>query len=133
MSFIQPFQNISGNTPLSRRKALLGLSLLTLTACSRSAQETKAVDSNVAYYTCTMHPFVRSQDPKGKCPVCGMDLVPVLKSSPNSTNTDSGTTNAAPAATMAPDAVDANGMVNVTPERLKEIGARTEVVSKRVL
>jgi hypothetical protein len=83
MSFIQQFQNISGNAPLSRRKALLGLSLLTLTACSQKVQETKAADSDVAYYTCSMHPFVRSQDPKGKCPVCGMDLVPVFKSQKN--------------------------------------------------
>src|ERR1700685_1449755 len=95
MSFIQQFQNISGNTPVNRRRALVGLSLLALTACSRSAQETKAADSNVAYYTCTMHPFVRSQDPNGKCPICGMNLVPVFKSS---LTTDSGTaTNAAPA------------------------------------
>ena len=36
-------------------------------------------DPNVAYYTCTMHPSVRSQDPKGKCPICSMDLVPVMK------------------------------------------------------
>ncbi len=35
--------------------------------------------SNVDYYTCTMHPSVRSQDPNGKCPICGMDLVPVMK------------------------------------------------------
>jgi len=35
--------------------------------------------SNVDYYTCTMHPSVKSQDPKGKCPICGMDLVPVMK------------------------------------------------------
>jgi Cu(I)/Ag(I) efflux system membrane fusion protein len=34
---------------------------------------------DVDYYTCTMHPSVRSQDPHGKCPICGMDLVPVLK------------------------------------------------------
>jgi membrane fusion protein, copper/silver efflux system len=26
-----------------------------------------------------MHPSVRSQDPKAKCPICGMDLVPVMK------------------------------------------------------
>jgi Cu(I)/Ag(I) efflux system membrane fusion protein len=26
-----------------------------------------------------MHPFVRSQDPNGKCPICGMNLVPVMK------------------------------------------------------
>jgi hypothetical protein len=55
MSIIQQLQIIAGNTPLSRRRALLGLSLLALTACSRSAQETKAPDSNVAYYTCAMH------------------------------------------------------------------------------
>ncbi len=132
MSFIQQFQNISGNGPLTRRKALVGLSLLTLTACSRAVQQTKAADSNVAYYTCTMHPFVRSQDPKGKCPICGMDLVPVLKSSTSATNADSGTTtNSAPVA--AASSVDANGMVNITPERMQEIGVTTEVVTKRSL
>ena len=36
-------------------------------------------DPNVDYYTCTMHPSVHSHDPKGKCPICSMDLVPVLK------------------------------------------------------
>jgi Cu(I)/Ag(I) efflux system membrane fusion protein len=35
-------------------------------------------DSNVDYYTCTMHPSVHSKTP-GKCPICSMDLVPVLK------------------------------------------------------
>ncbi len=28
-------------------------------------------------YTCSMHPQVRSTDPKAKCPICGMDLIPV--------------------------------------------------------
>lgn len=28
-------------------------------------------------YTCSMHPAVRSTDPNAKCPICGMDLVPV--------------------------------------------------------
>lgn len=28
-------------------------------------------------YTCSMHPAVRSPDPKDKCPICGMDLIPV--------------------------------------------------------
>ena len=84
MSFIQQLNTITGYAPLSRRKALLGLSLLTLTACSRSAQQAKGASSNVAYYTCTMHPFVRSQDPQGKCPICGMDLVPVMVSATTS-------------------------------------------------
>jgi Cu(I)/Ag(I) efflux system membrane fusion protein len=129
MSFIQQLQTISGHAPVSRRKALLGLSLLTLTACSRKVSEAKASGSNVAYYTCTMHPFVRSQDPKGKCPICGMDLVPVYKSA---TTPDSGAaTNAAPVA--AASSVDAKGLVNITPERMQEIGVTTEVVTKRSL
>src|SRR6267143_6543684 len=46
-------------------------------ACGRKGPAGKP--SNVEYYTCTMHPPVKSQDPNGKCPICGMDLVPVLK------------------------------------------------------
>lgn len=30
-----------------------------------------------AVYTCSMHPQVRTPDPKEKCPICGMDLIPV--------------------------------------------------------
>jgi Cu(I)/Ag(I) efflux system membrane fusion protein len=127
MSFFNEFQNITGNAPLSRRRALVGLSLLTLTACSRSSSQTQSAASNVAYYTCTMHPFVRSQDPNGRCPVCGMNLVPVLKSSAGSD-----TTNAAPS-TVAATSVDRNGMVNIAPERMQEIGVTTEVVTKRTL
>ena len=130
MSFIQQLQNISGNGPLTRRKALLGLSLITLTACSHKSGDAK--ESNVAYYTCTMHPFVRSQDPKGKCPVCGMDLVPVFKTDTAAPTSDSSPTNTAPAAAVA-TAVDSNGIVTVSPERMQEIGVSTEVVTTRSL
>ena len=109
MSFIQQFQNISSNAPISRRRALIGLSLLVMTACSRSGRsKTSTAGDGVAYYTCAMHLFVRSQDPKGKCPVCGMNLVPVLKSSTHA--------NITPVAFIA-------------PERLKEIGAHAEAVT----
>jgi len=53
--------------------------LLIASACSKSNKATKP--PNVDYYTCTMHPSVKSQDPNGKCPICSMDLVPVLKKS----------------------------------------------------
>jgi len=56
--------------------ALVAL-LFAATACGRKIQPGKP--SNVDYYTCTMHPSVKSQDPKGKCPICSMDLVPVMK------------------------------------------------------
>jgi Cu(I)/Ag(I) efflux system membrane fusion protein len=60
----------------------LTLSLLMLAGLAGlvgCAKARTAAASDVDYYTCTMHPSVRSQDPDGKCPICGMDLVPVLK------------------------------------------------------
>jgi Cu(I)/Ag(I) efflux system membrane fusion protein len=60
---------------------------LLATACNpKPAANTKP--DNVDYYTCTMHPSVRSQDPKGKCPICSMDLVPVFKKGANAANDD---------------------------------------------
>ncbi|HET9931544.1 MAG TPA: efflux RND transporter periplasmic adaptor subunit, partial [Polyangiaceae bacterium] len=32
----------------------------------------------IDHYTCSMHPSVKQQGP-GKCPICGMDLIPVTK------------------------------------------------------
>ena len=63
------------------RRTLLRLMLysgvsLSLSDCMKRAA---AVPDDVDYYTCTMHPSVRSHDPRGKCPICGMDLVPVVK------------------------------------------------------
>lgn len=40
---------------------------------SHTAQETQAVE-----HTCSMHPQIRQNGP-GKCPICGMDLIPVTK------------------------------------------------------
>ena len=44
-------------------------------ACSK---KNGAVADGVDYYTCTMHTSVHAPGP-GKCPFCGMDLVPVMK------------------------------------------------------
>lgn len=59
------------------------LFLLTLFACERekslpeSLTQTKAAEKKTTlYWTCGMHPSVRSDKP-GKCPICNMDLVPV--------------------------------------------------------
>ena len=53
------------------------LLLLGVPACSKKVAQQDG--GNVDYYTCTMHPSVKSKDPKGKCPICSMDLVPVMK------------------------------------------------------
>lgn len=62
------------------QKVIIVLALIALlsgaAACSKRAS---AKPANVDYYTCTMHPSVRAEAP-GKCPICGMTLVPVMKS-----------------------------------------------------
>ncbi len=37
----------------------------------------QAADAAPKMYTCSMHPSVRLPDPKAKCPICFMDLIPV--------------------------------------------------------
>ena len=60
--------------------------------------------SEVAQYTCPMHPHYISTDPDGTCPICGMDLVPV--------STD-------------PNAAQGDGSVAVAPEMIQTMGIRT--------
>src|SRR5438132_22298 len=52
------------------------LAFLVVASCSK--QNGSPANSNIDYWTCTMHPSVHSKDP-GKCPICSMDLVPVIK------------------------------------------------------
>lgn len=52
------------------------LILFVVSGCGKS-DRTK-VNPNIDYYTCTMHPSVHANEP-GKCPICSMDLVPVMK------------------------------------------------------
>jgi len=54
---------------------LVVMSLLGMASCSKGPT---AKDRNIDYWTCTMHPSVHAKDP-GKCPICSMDLVPVMK------------------------------------------------------
>lgn len=60
----------------------------------------------IAYYTCSMHPSVKSEDP-GTCPICSMDLVPVTEQE------------------------IATGTIRIDSARRQEIGVRTEMVAPR--
>jgi len=65
--------------PFVRKTALfVTLSLLLLSATSCWKKSGTGKPSDVDYYTCTMHPSVHEKEP-GKCPICSMDLVPVMK------------------------------------------------------
>ena len=68
-------------------KLLVLAMLLVIPACSKSSKSIKPPD--VDYYTCTMHPSVHAEAP-GKCPICGMDLVPVMKKDSSSSPSASG-------------------------------------------
>ncbi|MCW5776500.1 MAG: efflux RND transporter periplasmic adaptor subunit [Phycisphaeraceae bacterium] len=46
------------------------------TETSAATGET-AGEGRVRMYTCSMHPQIRLPDPKAKCPICFMDLIPV--------------------------------------------------------
>ena len=46
---------------------------------TRATQITEAM-AGPSMWTCSMHPQIRSASP-GKCPICGMDLIPVANKS----------------------------------------------------
>jgi len=52
-------------------------------------------------YTCSMHPQIRMSDPKAKCPLCGMDLIPVAIEDENSTGNDDSFTMSAAAVALS--------------------------------
>jgi len=97
--------------------------VLIATACNKHV--TSAKPDDVDYYTCTMHPSVRSQDPKAKCPICSMDLVPVMKKGAANTNA----TNAAMPGTMNGD--ENPGEFSVPVERQQQIGVTYATIARQ--
>ncbi len=74
-------------------------------ACSKH-ETAGGKESNIDHWTCTMHPSVNAKDP-GKCPICSMTLVPVMKR-----DAGGGTT---PEGTQQPTNSPADGMKSETP------------------
>ncbi|MCK5351654.1 efflux RND transporter periplasmic adaptor subunit, partial [bacterium] len=84
----------------------------------------KGEDGDIEYWTCTMHPSVRMKDP-GTCPICAMDLVPVMKRAP--ATLDNGTTNSGQQ--IASD----GSTFTVDPRRQQLINVQTTEVEVRSL
>jgi membrane fusion protein, copper/silver efflux system len=94
-------------------------------ACSRTSAPLKPAD--VDYYTCTMHPFVHADAP-GKCPVCGMELVPVKKN--ETTKGRDGET----AKSSIPPIADSPSRFFIVPiERQQQIGVTYAKIERRPL
>src|SRR5437867_2739375 len=91
--------------------------LVFLVAASCSKQNSSPANSNIDYWTCTMHPSVHSKDP-GKCPICSMDLVPVMKGS--------GETKPSPAQTEQTKGSEMKGMAGMPGMPGMKGGAETK-------
>jgi RND family efflux transporter MFP subunit len=111
---------------------------LVLSGCSKPAGKA-AADADVDYYTCTMHPSVHSKDP-GKCPICSMDLVPVMKKVSNETNgkgnsggmTDNGSSSMGSMTMPSPNQESGKSTEFTVPvERQQQIGVTYATVTKR--
>src|SRR5437773_3017790 len=63
---------------LQKTALLVMLAALLSGAASCSKNSSTGKPNKIDYWTCTMHPSVREKGP-GKCPICSMDLVPVMK------------------------------------------------------
>src|SRR2546428_13335243 len=121
---------------LTRKLTLLmTLVALLLGAASCMKKGASSKPSNVDYYTCTMHPSVKSQDPKGKCPICGMDLVPVMKKGApmHDHASHGGQMPGVPMETAATNATENPGEFTVPVERQQQIGVTYAAVEKRPL
>src|SRR2546428_4918049 len=102
--------------------------------CARKGASSKP--SNVDYYTCTMHPSVKSQDPHGKCPICSMDLGPVMKKNETEKrrNGETGTSPSRPLTGSPIQTPSLQGREFTVPvERQQQIGVRYAKVERKPL
>jgi hypothetical protein len=84
--------------------------------CLKFTQQAHAADGKVLYYTCSMHPSVKSDNP-GSCPMCGMTLMPVYASADSTNNPSSSAANG-----MKPTPYPLKTCV-VSGDKLGEMGA----------
>jgi membrane fusion protein, copper/silver efflux system len=106
--------------PISFFTVIISVVLTALITAACNKHDAAAKPDDVDYYTCTMHPSVKSEDPKAKCPICGMDLVPVMKKGAIDTNAT---------ATMVGE--EKPGEFTVPVERQQQIGVTYATIQKQ--
>lgn len=72
--------------------------------------------SDLQTYTCSMHPQIRQNEP-GKCPICGMDLIPLAQKSEKGESSPF-------VHTMSPEAI---ALANVQTQKVKIVSPEHEI------
>jgi membrane fusion protein, copper/silver efflux system len=114
------------------RSLMIAGLLCLMPGCGQKSAGDKSEE--IDHYTCTMHPSVRSAEP-GNCPICGMELVPVMKSeTPNQRNGESAVEHNSPN-DASPTRRFAGSPVQFTVpvERQQQIGVTYATVEQRPL
>jgi len=83
-------------------------------------EHAEATEASSTLYTCSMHPQVRLPDPDSKCPICFMDLIPVI---------DDGGDGSATAVTLSERAL-ALADIGTTPVKRRFPRAEVRMVGK---
>jgi|GEM_PF-1243374 len=109
--------------PMKLKAVLLVAAIVALIAgaITYQALSQNSTGKKILYYTCSMHPSVKSDKP-GSCPQCGMALEPVYGNDDATTNAPSGTTNNAAASDTKATPYPLTTCV-VSGEKLGEMGA----------
>jgi len=108
-------------------------------------------EGEIEYWTCAMHPSVRLKEP-GKCPICGMETIPVWKKGNSRVDTEASQAKAEDknngedmegmqghdhstmgVRTKRGNDGEAKSIFSVTPERQQLIGVKTEPVMLRTI
>jgi hypothetical protein len=113
--------------------ALLILSTALVIGGVSCRKESAGKPADVDYYTCSMHPSVKKQHPKDKCPICSMDLEPVKKKGVDAQAIHSGHAGHTTGVTTQASATaeDKPSEFTVPVLRLQQIGVTYATIEKR--
>ena len=108
---------------------IIGVAALIFVSCKKDGANAKPAD--VDYYTCAMHPSVKKQNPTDKCPICSMDLIPVIKKNAANMGATNSTGMEMPEQMSRTNSDDKPGEFTVAIERQQQIGVTYAPIQKQ--